>query len=122
LIFHHLARDDPLMPRYLFTYHAYLSWLPDRRRGYTRRHKGILPPDPDMAGHYRCNAKEEPVEFTHDIQRIMIDELQVAARFQRFFLFAIGSDPTHLHALAGWPDARNWSALRASIRSSSRAA
>ena len=33
------------MPVYLFTFHAYGSWLPDNPRGYVRRKEGIQPQD-----------------------------------------------------------------------------
>ncbi|MEM1305417.1 MAG: hypothetical protein AAGG46_11005, partial [Planctomycetota bacterium] len=41
------AADDqrvvgrPAMPVYLFTYHTYGSWLPDRPQGYVQRDQGI---------------------------------------------------------------------------------
>jgi hypothetical protein len=41
------------MPCYLFTYHAYLSWMPDRPQGYVRRKKGIFPPDEEKAEAYK---------------------------------------------------------------------
>lgn len=106
------------MPCYLFSFHAYGSWMPDRKRGYTKRDKGILPPDPDMAGRYRRSMKESPVEFSHDIQRAMIDELRVASKHQRFRNEAIATDPTHLHDLVSWRDDRSWERLRNGIRSS----
>jgi len=33
------------MPCYLFTYHAYASWMPDREEGHVRRGEGILSAD-----------------------------------------------------------------------------
>jgi hypothetical protein len=106
------------MPCYLFSFHAYGSWMPDRKRGYTKRSKRILPPDPEMAGRYRQNMKESPIEFDHEIQRVMIDELLVASKYQRFRNESIGSDPTHLHDLVTWRDDRSWAQLRNGIRSS----
>ena len=52
------------MPCYLFTYHGYGTWLPDRSRGYVRRKEGILPTDEaPMAECYRkrTNVKKQPV-------------------------------------------------------------
>ncbi len=106
------------MPCYLFTYHAYLSWLPDRKRGYTHRGQGILPPDPDMADRYRRNAKESPVSFEPDSQKIMIEEVLIAAKFQRFTVDSIGTDPSHLHLLNHWRDEREFDVIRNGLRSS----
>ena len=51
------------MPCYLITYHAYGSWMPDQRRGYVKRHQGILSPDKEMAERYRENLKQAVVQF-----------------------------------------------------------
>jgi hypothetical protein len=51
------------MPCYLFTYHAYGSWMPDRPQGYVRRGKGILPTDTRMAERYRKNTKYDKAPF-----------------------------------------------------------
>ena len=37
------------MPCYLFTFHAYGTWMPDREEGFVRREQGILPPDEELA-------------------------------------------------------------------------
>src|SRR5437868_2740263 len=104
------------MPRYLFTFHAYGSWMPDRKRGYVKRGKGILPRDPKMAQNYRNNMNERPVEFDAEVQKLMIYEWQVASSYQHFRLHGIGTDPTHIHGLVSWRDPRGWEPLRKSIR------
>ena len=106
------------MPVFFFTFHAYLSWLPDRGQGYVRRGKGILPPDAELAGRYRRDARESAVTFDAVIQRVLIEELLVAERFQKFRLETAGTDPSHLHVLVSWRDDRGWDQLRNSIRSS----
>ena len=92
--------------------------MPDRKRGYVKRDKGVLPPDPDMAGRYKQNMKESPVEFDADKQRAMLDEMRIGSKFQRFDLRGVGTDPTHLHGLVSWRDERSWDRLRNGIRSS----
>ncbi len=37
------------MPCYLFTFHAFGTWMPDREEGFVQRKKGILPPDEELA-------------------------------------------------------------------------
>jgi hypothetical protein len=34
------------MPVYLFTYHAYRSWMPDRPEGFVQEGRGIEAPNP----------------------------------------------------------------------------
>lgn len=106
------------MPCYLFTFHAYGTWMPDRVRGYTKRGKGQLPADREMAERYRENMKEQPVSFSDDLQRAMIEETLKASEFQRFRVEAAGSDPTHLHDLVSWRDRRAWVQVRRGLRTS----
>jgi len=41
------------MPVFLFSYHAYRSWMPDHERGYTQRRGDILPTNDVMAALFR---------------------------------------------------------------------
>ena len=61
------------MAVYLLSIHAYRSWMPDRRRGYVRKKKGVLPPDPEVARRYAQNAKEPEMEFTPEIQQAIVE-------------------------------------------------
>lgn len=61
------------MPCYLFTYHGHGTWLPDHPRGYVRRKVGVLATDDQMAVCYRSNLQVEAVNFSRDIQRVLID-------------------------------------------------
>jgi len=106
------------VPVYFFTYHAYGTWMPDRARGYTRRGADIRSPDPRMAQRYRENMAETPGVFSPSVQRAMIDELQNAGERQGYQLYAVGSDPTHLHVLVGWKYRRTWLRVRAGLQSS----
>ena len=106
------------MPCYLFTFHAYGSWMPDRKRGYTKRGKGYLPRDGEMNDNYRRNMSEDPARCDHQIQKLIVNEILVASGFQRFVARAIGTDDSHIHALVTWIDTRTWERLRNGIRSS----
>ncbi|XAM00025.1 hypothetical protein OT109_01295 [Phycisphaeraceae bacterium D3-23] len=106
------------MPVYLFTFHAYGSWMPDHQRGYTHRQGGVRVADSEMAAQYRARQKQTVIAFEENHQLAVIDELQAAAQHQRFILYAIATDPTHIHVLCGWEDARGWAKLRNGIRES----
>jgi hypothetical protein len=106
------------MPVYLFTFHAYLSWLPDRRQGYVRRKEGILPTDKKLADQYKKNAKHEEVEFTRIIQEALVAEVLIACKHQNLKLYAVTTEPTHVHPLVGWRDTRPWLKVRTALKTS----
>jgi REP element-mobilizing transposase RayT len=109
---------DATMPCYLFTYHTYRSWMPDRKDGFVRRRQGVLPPDGPLAHWYRKNSKEEPVTFDSRLQRVVIDEFQNACNHQKCRGHFMATDPTHLHVLVSWRDDRPWLKLRNGIKAS----
>jgi hypothetical protein len=107
------------MPCYLFTYHSYGSWMPDREEGFTRRDAlGTLPPNRPLANVYRAQAKESTVWFEDSIQRVIITELFVASAKQDFRLHYAASDPSHVQVLASWRHPAGRQKLKANIRSS----
>ena len=67
------------MPCYLFTYHAFGSWMPDHRRGFVRRRHGILAPSIKTANQYRDRMVHDAVVFDANMQRRLIDETLAAA-------------------------------------------
>lgn len=106
------------MPCYLFTYHAYGSWMPDRDRGFVRRGEGVLPPDPARAAQYRRDANETEAVFDDDVQGLLIEEVQTAAEKQAFRLHYIATQATHIHVLVSWKDDLEWAKLRNGIKQS----
>ncbi len=106
------------MPCYLFTFHAYRSWMPDHKRGFTRRKEGIVPKDEKLATAYEREAKEEPVTFFEDLQLVLIDELLNNADKQSIRLHYVATDATHVHVLVSWKEFRPWEKVRLSIKSS----
>ena len=106
------------MPCYLFTYHAYSSWMPDREEGYVRRGEGLLPADEERARLYRRDAVEQPVVFDPRIQLLLIDEVRAASPHQRFRVHYVATEPTHVHALVSWQDDRPWKNMRSNLKSS----
>jgi hypothetical protein len=106
------------MPCYLFTFHAYQSWMPDRPKGYVQRKKGVLPPDEKMANLYKKQAKQSKVIFSEAIQKLLLDEFTLASRLQRLRAHFYSTDATHIHVLVSWIDDRSWFVIRNGIKSS----
>lgn len=106
------------MPCYLFTYHAYGSWLPGRTRGYVKRGQGILPPDKHMHRLYAEAMKETAVEFNEQPQRWSIAALLESEPLQRFELYYVSTDATHLHVLLGWRGNRDPITMRGLVKGS----
>jgi REP element-mobilizing transposase RayT len=107
------------MPCYHFIFHAYGTWMPDEDDGYVRRGEGQLPQDIRAAAEYRKRMSDEAASFGEFQQRALIDEVQVAAKFQSFRTHFVATEPTHIHVLVSWQDEeRAFEKLRASIRQS----
>ena len=104
------------MPVYLFTYHTYGSWMPDRPQGYVRRGEGILPTDEAMAKAYRQDMPQDAVLLSEEQQRVAIEALLTTARHIDAALHAIASEPTHLHVLASWGDERPFDKVSDSLK------
>ncbi len=106
------------MPCYLFTYHAYRSWMPDRPRGYVRRGQGIRPADESMAQKYRRSAKHDAVVFHEHVQRSLIGAALEACEHQGYRAHFIATDPTHVHLLVSWETDRSWHRVRSKLKES----
>ncbi len=104
------------MPCYLFTFHAYRSWMPDRPQGYVRRHQGILPRELDMAALYKRNAKHSEVSFAEVHQLKAIDVLNDGVTYINCRMHFVATDATHIHALISWQHEKSWHATRTSLK------
>ena len=97
------------MPCFLFTYHGYGTWLPDRADGFVHWRDGLQPTDAELANAYKRKMKVAGASvagFDESVQLLLIDELQTAATFQRLRLHTLATEPTHVHALMSWTDER----------------
>jgi REP element-mobilizing transposase RayT len=107
------------VPVYLFTFHGYMTWLPDHPRGYTLRGAGYQEPDEKRAEWYRRNAGNvDACLFNDDLMRAVIDEAQTACRHQRLRLHSATTETTHLHYLVSWTDDRDWMTVRKGFKMS----
>lgn len=106
------------MPVYLFTLHAYRSWMPDRERGYVRRGEGLLESDPQMAKAYECRATQELVEFDDELQRLMIEAVLESCEHQNYRLHFVATETSHVHILVSWKSDKKWKVVRRGLRSS----
>ena len=91
------------MPCYLFTWHTYGSWLPDRPEGYVHWLRGLQPTSPPLAVRYDEQQKETVVLLDEEHQLATIDELRKAAPLQRLRLHMVaceGVAPAHPGELA----------------------
>jgi len=104
------------MPCYLFTFHAFGTWMPDREEGFVRRDQGILPPNEELAQQYRKRSKEEEVVFDSRLQLLLIEETRIACEKQRYRSHCVATEPTHVHALVSWPDERPWLKIRNGLK------
>lgn len=92
------------MAVYLFTFHAYRSWMPDHRRGFVQRGKGILKSNTEIAASYERRAKFDRVRFNDNDCRLLLDEALVVCNApSREWRLHIGvSVFNHLHLLVSW--------------------
>jgi len=104
------------MPVYLFTYHAYGTWLPDRGQGYVRRHEGVLPANDAAAKMYRDQMKQDRVTLGDQAQRKVIDAVCGTQPHIEIVIRMVATDPTHIHVLVQWTHRDAWKKMRQSIK------
>jgi len=90
------------MPVYLFTYHAYGSWLPDRPQGFVQRNQGIQPPNPALAGSYRSAMEYEPVKFSRRQKQRLIEKFLEVCTSEGYRGHGAACEFSHLHVLVSW--------------------
>ncbi len=104
------------MPCYLFTYHTYGSWLPDKQQGFVVRDQGIQPTDVALADHYRVRMTESEVTFLENHQQTAIDAVLEAARHIGCRVHSVATDATHIHLLTSWSDLKSCKQKRNSFK------
>jgi hypothetical protein len=112
-----LAVEGFAMPCYLFTFHAFGTWMPDREQGFVRRGRGILAPDEELAKQYRERAKEDDIFFDPHLQLLLIEETRIACEKHRYRGHYVATETTHIHTLVSWPDHRPWLKIRTGLKS-----
>jgi REP element-mobilizing transposase RayT len=105
------------MPCYLFTFHAYGTWLPDRKRGFVRRDgQGIHEQNLELADKYKKQMMQDVVRFDREVQIKIVEALQETSLFQKLRLHGIATDASHVHLLVSWKDDRKWDSIRRSLK------
>lgn len=104
------------MPVYLFTFHAYRSWMPDHPRGYVLRGEGIQPPSEKQWAQYTRNAAHPEVEFDELARLVMVSTSKYICKKNRWRLHQIRVVPSHVHVLVSWRDWQDWKRVRNTIK------
>ena len=104
------------MAVYMFTFHAYRSWMPDRQQGYVKRNEGILPPDHDMAEHYHRDARHRAVMFTPNVQAVLVASTQATCTQKQWRLHQVMACRTHVHTLLRWRGFVRWKQVRRTLK------
>ncbi|QQE13530.1 hypothetical protein JD969_08760 [Planctomycetota bacterium] len=105
-----------MMAVYLFTFHAYGSWMPDRDEGYVRSGGKFRDTDHLAYQNYLQLAKENDSWFGCDIQLLLLEVCRKSSDLMRLNLYGFSCDVSHVHVLVGWEDEREWEVLRNRIK------
>ena len=106
------------MPCYLFTYHAYGSWMPDREQGFVRRGEGILPANTALAQRYRQRATQAEIHFDDASQKLLIEAVIEGCECRGLRLHFVAAETTHFHVLVSWSTEQAWKTVRTGLKSS----
>jgi len=82
--------------------------MPNHERGYTQKGKGVFSTDEQMNLLYERKSQFDAIYFTESRQRIVVDaalEVCNTIGISAYYLVCVS---THLHALVGWKDEREW--------------
>lgn len=96
------------MPVYLFTYHAYRSWMPDHPRGFVLEGRGIQKPNRALAHAYAKAASQPPILFRKPQQEVLLWIVFDACRRRGWRLHIAACEPTHMHCLISWRGEDDW--------------
>jgi REP element-mobilizing transposase RayT len=86
----------------MFTLHAYRSWMPDQRRGFVVRGKGIQQSDAERARWYHSMATHERMVFNDQRCEQIVTAAREACGDKRWRLHAVVVVWTHVHLLVSW--------------------
>ena len=106
------------MPIYHFTFHTYGTWLPDRPEGYTPHGQGHQLTNPHVADAYRQRMNHPQTHLNSQAQQFAIQTLLDSQYPQRFELYALASEGSHLHVVIAWQDEREPIRVRTQIKTS----
>ncbi len=103
------------MPVYLFTFHAYRSWMPDHPRGYVKL-KRVLDADHQAAARYEQRARQDRVMFDATTLDLAVKAARESCACQGCRLHAMATDSTHVHILVSWRGDQSWHTIRQKLK------
>jgi REP element-mobilizing transposase RayT len=99
------------MAVYLFTYHAFGTWMPDRSQGFVQKGKGLLPPDEKLAERYRRLARHETVQFDPLMRQTLVDASRQICDTKDWRLHRVEVIASHIHLLVSWRQFIEWKSV-----------
>ena len=95
------------MAVYMFTFHAYRSWMPDRAQGYVRKGE-VLPTNEEEAQRYARRARNPQITFDRTIQETLVKNARIVCDENKWRLHQARATPTHMHVLVSWQGFFEW--------------
>ncbi len=92
--------------------------MPDRKRGYVQRGKGIQPQSIKMADRYRERQQQVVVKFDAQIQTQLIAITKEACENQSLRLHGIATDASHVHILVSLSTEKDAKDVRQNLKQS----
>jgi hypothetical protein len=77
---------------------------------------GIQPPNEELARMYDGQASDDPVEFSTELERVLIAGAFDICLRREWRLHAVGTDPTHGHFLISQAGFMDWQAVRDKLK------
>ena len=105
------------MPCYLFTYHGYGTWMPDRKQGFVKRKATVLASDSMMDRNYRRKQSQSTVSLDARKQQSIIENVLDACSLITTRCHAIATDNTHVHILVSWKTERKYASISKALKS-----
>ncbi|MHB1156640.1 MAG: hypothetical protein ACYC26_07360 [Phycisphaerales bacterium] len=87
---------------FLYTIHAYRSWMPDHKHGFVIRGRGIQKPDAKRARWYQSLAKHERMVFDDARCEQIIGAVKDVCANKQWRLHGVVVVWSHLHVIVSW--------------------
>jgi REP element-mobilizing transposase RayT len=92
-----ISSDDPLA--YLLTWTTYGTWLPGDRRGWTKRKRGIKPPDPVKEAEAKSRMTQTACRLDERQRRVVEATIAEHCGRRGWKLLAVNCRTNHIHVV-----------------------